>query len=385
MRLTDEQESILRGNSGQAMAQAMETIIRYGEAFAAEHLTPIVSGHLAGTFGVSILKTYYEIIDKLASEGARFRVPVTTNPRPGEKINLINRAIFRKQAHLDRQLLKLGATPNYSCVCYQEANVPARGDVLAWAESSAVVWANSVIGARTNRNSVLIDLCSALTGFTPEFGYLKDANRKGGILVKHNIKKMDAPALGYLIGRLAVDKVPVIEHYPFSEVELKNMGGAMAASGGVAMFHIEGLTPEAPDIKSAFDADPAETVTIDQAGIDRIRTADPQACDLIVFGCPQMTYEEAMQIAPHFQKAALKKKVWFCMVPADLEKMKTTDTYAKLIDAGVAFHPFCPTIALTLRLKNRKVLTNSGKMHYYLSGAAYGNLEDCISAAGGMA
>ena len=384
MKLTDEQDSILRGDSGQAMAQAMETIIKYGEAFEAAHLTPIVSGHLAGTFGVSILKTYYEIIDKLASEGARFRVPVTMNPRPGESLNLINRAIFRKQAHLDRQLLKLGATPNYSCVCYQESNVPARGDILAWAESSAVVWANSVIGARTNRNSVLIDICSALTGFTPEFGYLKDANRKGSLLIKHNIKQMDAPALGYLIGQLSVDRVPVIEHYPFSDEELKNMGGAMAASGGVAMFHIEGLTPEAPDIKTAFNGDPPETITIDQADIDRLRAPNPNACDLVVFGCPQMTYEEAMQIAPHFQRTSLKKRVWFCMVPADLEKMKTTDTYAKLIDAGVTFHSFCPTIALTLRLKNRNVLTNSGKMHYYLAGAEYGNMEDCIRAAGGL-
>lgn len=385
MKLTDEQESILRGDSGPAMAKAMETMVMYGKAFGAEHLAPIVSGHLAGTFGVSILKTYYEVIDQLVSGGARFRVPVTTNPRPGEKLNLINRLLFRRQAHFDRQIRKLGAIPNYSCVCYHEANIPARGDILAWAESSAVVWANSVIGARTNRNSVLIDFCSALTGFTPEFGYLKEANRKGGILIKPNIEAMDAPALGYVIGQLAVDRVPVIEHYPFSDVELKNMGGAMAASGGVAMFHVEGLTPEAPDIKTAFGGDPPETATIGQPDIDSIRTTHPHACDMVVFGCPQMTYEEAMQIAPHFQKGPLKKKVWFCMVPAELEKLKKTDTYTKLTAAGVSFQQFCPVAALTLRLRDRKVLTNSGKMHYYLAGAQYGNLEDCIRAAGGLA
>ena len=116
------------------------------------------------------------------------------------------------------------------------------------------------------------------------------------MLVKLDVKRMDAPALGYLLGQKVVDKVPFIEHYPFSRIELKNMGGAMAASGGVALFHVEGVTPEAPDMKSVFDGPPKVTITVTQEDLDNLRLRRPEIADMVVFGCPQMTCAESSGI-----------------------------------------------------------------------------------------
>jgi predicted aconitase len=309
-------------------------------------------------------------------------VPTTLNPRPGHSLNTINRILFSRQSKIDRMEQALGVTPNYSCVCYEGANVPQQGDVVGWAESSAVQFANSVLGARTNRNSVLIDVCTAVTGVTPEFGYLLDENRRGRILVRLEIGRMDASALGYIIGQRAVDRVPVIEHHPFSRIELKNMGGAMAAAGAVAMFHVEGLTPEAPDQKSVFDGEPEETITITQHDLDRLRATNAERANLVVFGCPQMTYEEAEELAGAFAGRRSRKPVWFCLIPEARERFVRSAAGREALEAGVEVYDHCPLAALTLRLGKRYVFTTSGKLYYYLSGSHYGNKEDCLRVCG---
>lgn len=383
MKLEPESESVLKGEAGQAMALAMKTMVRYGEAFGAGRLVPIRSAHLAGSFGSFTYKAYYEVLRQVIAEKLKVKVPTTVNPRPGHELNLINKLIFRKQAELGQWLEALGVTTNYSCVCYDRANVPALGDRLAWAESSAVQFANSVIGARTNRNSCLLDLCSALTGLTPEFGYLLDENRRGKILVKLQVEKMDASALGFILGQKVVTRVPVIEHYPFNRIELKNMGGAMAAAGAVALFHVLGLTPEAPDLKTVFDGEPKETITITQSDLDSLRTKNPEAADLVVFGCPQMTYEETAALAERFQGRRVKKPTWFCMIPEAKARFETTELAARAKAAGVQVYDHCPLAALTVQLKRKTTLTPSGKCYYYLEGAEYGNLADCLRVAGG--
>lgn len=373
---------MLRGESGEAVALAMKTLVSYGEAFGAARLVPVTSCHLAGTFGIGLYKAYYIILDRLVSDGAKVKVPTSTNPRPGEKLNVFNRLILFKQERLERLLDALGATPNYSCVCYENANVPAFGDRLGWAESSAVQYANSVIGARTNRNSLLIDVCCAVTGFAPEFGYLLDENRRGRILVKLKVKKMDAGALGFILGQKAVDRVPVIEHCDFSRIELKNMGGAMAASGAVALFHVEGLTPEAPDLKSVFDGEPEKTITITQEDLDNLRKNQPDIASMVVFGCPQMTYDEAVELAHHFVGKRVRRPTWFCMIPEAKKRFETINLYSQVRRAGVEVHEFCPLGALTMRVGNNHILTPSGKLFYYLAGTDYGTMDDCLRACG---
>ena len=379
MQLTPEQENILNGHQGRAIALAMKSLVTYGESFGADRLVQIKSAHLAGSFGALPYSAYYKILDQCINDGLQVKVPTTINPRPGHNYGFINHIAFAKQNQLDRKMKKLGVTLNYSCVCYEKDNIPAFGDCLAWAESSAVQFANSVLGARTNRNSVLIDLCSAITGFTPKFGYLLDENRRGRVLVKLKINNMDSAALGFIIGRTVVNKVPVIEHYNFTRTELKNMGGAMAAAGGMAMFHVEGLTPEAPDMKTAFTGNPPEsTLTITQDDLENLQTQKPQQAELVVFGCPQMTYGEAIDLAGHFKKKRSKKNIWFCMIPEAKLRFEQTDLYRNIRKNGVKVFSHCPLSALTVQISRKKVLTPSGKLFYYLKGAEYSSLDECI-------
>jgi hypothetical protein len=386
MKLDDRQRDVINGGAGAAMAKAMKTLVGYGEAFGAARMVPVKSCHLAGTFGFVSYGAYYAVLEMMTAAGLRVVVPTTLNPRPGAALSLMNRYAFLKQKRLEEMLESIGATPNYSCVCYDGANVPGPGDRLAWAESSAVQYANSVLGARTNRNSVLIDICSAITGCTPEFGYLLDERRRGQVLVRLAVKEMDASALGYLIGQRVVNRVPVIEHYGFTAIQLKNMGGAMAAAGGVALFHVLGLTPEAPDMKTVFGGtEPAETLTITQEDLDGLRSRDLARPDLVVFGCPQMTYDEAVMLGHHFAGKKVTVPTWFCMVPAALRRLREDVLYGMLVDAGVAIHDVCPVAALSSQMGRKKILTSSGKLFYYLAGAAYGSEHDCLKASGVVA
>ena len=200
--------------------------------------------------------------------------------------------------------------------------------------------------------------------------------------MKLDIEKMDAAALGFVIGQKVVDKVPVIENYDFSTIELKNMGGAMAAAGGVALFHVEGKTPEAPDMATVFDKNPDKVITITQQDIDAIRDANPISAQMVVFGCPQMTYEEAMAVGKYFVGKKVKLPVWFCLVPDALDRFKNTDTCQGVLAAGVSVYNFCPVAALTPSTGKKKVLTTSAKCYYYLQNAVYGTIEDCLWACG---
>lgn len=379
MLLDHFQKELLEGERGEVLSLSLKTLVDYGTAFKAKRLVPIKSAHLAGSFGAISYGAYYRILDRMLKEASRVKVPTTINPRPGHDATLLNRIAFRKQNALDCKMMALGVTPNYSCACYEQDNIPAAGDVLAWSESSAVVFANSVRGARTNRNSVLIDLCSALTGYTPEFGYLLDENRLGNVAVRLKIDRMDASALGFIIGQKIVNRVPVIEHYNFSRTDLKNMGAAMAAAGGIALFHVEGLTPEAPDMKAVFAGrEPASVITITQQDIDSLRTPHPEQAELIVFGCPHLTFDEAAALSAKLAGRRLKKTVWICMLPNEKLKFEKTDHYSTLDTAHVRLYSHCPLSALTVQLRRKKVLTPSGKLFYYLEGAEYGTTKDCI-------
>jgi cis-L-3-hydroxyproline dehydratase len=385
MKLDPEQQGMLNGEHGQAMSLAARTLVEYGKAFGAQRLVPIKSAHLVGSFGALPYKAYYKILDQCINAGLKVKVLTTINPRPGHDLNLLNRIAFFRQSYLEHKISQLGVTLNYSCVCYDSDNVPSFGDRIAWAESSAVQFANSVLGARTNRNSMLVDLCSAITGLTPEFGYLLDENRRGKVMVQLKIKTMDPTALGFIIGKKVVNKVPVIEHYDFSRSDLKNMGAAMAASGGIALFHVEGLTPEAPDIQSAFGGGKAEqTITITQDDLKSIQTKQPDNAELVIFGCPHLTYEEAVDLAGHFAGKRLKKSVWFCMTPEAKARFEKTVPYKNINIIGIKVFSHCPQSSLAIQLRRKKVLTPCAKLFYYLKGAEYASVSDCTNISRGV-
>jgi predicted aconitase len=387
MELTAEQQAIRDGKDGEVMQLVMETLVRYGESFQAPRLVPIKSAHLTGSFAIASFTGYYELLDKLVKAGITVKVPTTINPRPGYDYSMPNKLVaFRKQKHHEEVMGKLGVTGNWSCVCYTRSNVPAFGDILGWAESSAVVYANSVIGARTNRNSLMVDMCMAVTGLAPEFGLLYDENRKGNVLVKLDVDEMDDDAVGFIVGQQIVDKVPVLTHYPFDKVQLKNLGATMAASGGVGMFHVEGVTPECPSLDAVFTKDPEQVITITQKDIDGIRLSAPkqEETGLVVFGCPQMTLDEVKEVGRHFVGKKVKRRTFFHIMPEDYADLVKLPLHQQLLDAGVELFEHCPLAGLTVRLKpkDRQVLTNSGKLHYYLNGGEYGNTDDLLRIAG---
>jgi predicted aconitase len=387
MELSSEQQSVLDGRDGPELADCMKTLVRMGDAFSAPRLVPIVSAHLTGSFKIASFKGYYELLQRIVNAGLKVSVPTTLNPHPGYEYAPQNRVIFRGQKMHEQLLEALGVTPNYSCVCYQYHNIPQFGDILAWAESSAVIYANSVIGARTNRHALLADICQAILGLTPEFGFLLDENRGARVRVHLDVETMDAPALGFLLGQKCMDRTPLLDHYPFSQAELKNLGGAMAASGGVTMFHVLGLTPEAPDEETALRGQaPQETLTITQRDLDALRADHgvQKNTAMVAIGCPQMTLEEITQVAGHFVGKRVKKKTMLHVMPTALREFEQTDLFDAVLRSGAEIYEHCPLAGLSLRIGigKQQVLTPSGKLHYYLEGTQYGDLNDVLRVCG---
>jgi hypothetical protein len=389
MELTERQAAIRAGADGPVMARCMETLVRYGEACGARRLTPIISAHLTGSFKIFFYTAYYKLVTQLVEAGIRVAVPTTLNPRPGYDYRPQNRILFRSQRWHEEQLEALGVKPNYTCVCYAYDNIPVFGDRLGWAESSAIIYANSVIGARSNRNAIMIDLCHAVTGLAPEFGFFLEENRKAALHIKLEIERMDAAALGFLIGKIAMDRTPALDHWPFTTTELKNMGAAMASTGGVTMFHVVGLTPEAPDLETASGGRVLETHTIRQADLDALRASRQMQKEsaVIAFGCPQMTLDEALEVGRHFAGKNLRKPVLFHLVPAAYDAFLETEIGKGCLDAGVEVLQHCPLAALSLRIGigKQQVLTPSGKLHYYLEGAKYADIADILDVTGAVA
>ena len=265
MELTKRQQDILDGKEGDVKAKVMKTLVMYGETFGAPKMVDITGkyGHLVTSFGLSVMKPVYELMDTLLDGGAVSSQKFSVDPRPLEKCvprNLLQDIFFKvmysKQDDYDKQLKKLGIMSDdaYTCTCYMDevGNIPNEGDILSWAESSAVVYANSVLGARCNRNSGILDLFGSIVGCVPYFGLLTDDGRKADWLVEiRTEKKPEAQLLGSAIGMKVMEQVPYVvglDKY-FSSLDdeakayLKDFGAATASNGAVGLYHIEGLTP----------------------------------------------------------------------------------------------------------------------------------------------
>ena len=226
MKLTDEQQALLDGSKGEVMAKIMKTLIMYGETFGAERMVPVTSeyGHTVISYGLAALKPVLDLFDQLIDAGLTDGQKFTADPRPLDKnvpSTLLDDIVFKKimytqQERFEKQLVKLGITgdDDYTCTCYvdQMCNKPNKGDVLSWAESSAVVYANSVLGAKCNRNSGIIELFGSIAGFVPEFGLLTEEGRKATWIVEVKCsKKPEAQLLGSAIGMKVMEEVPYVK------------------------------------------------------------------------------------------------------------------------------------------------------------------------------
>ncbi|MEG2634624.1 MAG: aconitase X, partial [Oscillospiraceae bacterium] len=298
LKLTDTQQAILDGKEGDVKAKVMRTLVMYGETFGATKMVPVTGeyGHLVTSFGLSMLGPVYKIMDELITQGAVSPQKFSVDPRPLDKnvpANLLQKLLFNimysKQDDYEAQLKKVGLMNDdaFTCTCYLDevGNKPKKGDVLSWAESSAVVYANSVLGARCNRNSGIIEMFGSIVGCVPYFGLLTDEGRKASWIVEVNTTETpEAQILGSAIGMKVMEDVPYVkgldkfigtELNDKSTAYLKDFGAATASNGAVGLYHIDKLTPEAVELGEKLIADNAKTYVIDDAELLRVKNSYP--------------------------------------------------------------------------------------------------------------
>lgn len=413
MILTKEQQALLDGERGETMAKIVKTLVMYGEAFDAEKMVPITNkyGHTVISFGIGVMTPVYELYDRLLSDQAVSKQKFSADPRPLDKNvpssflqNIVFKFMYSQQEHYEEQLRKLGLLSEdaYTCACYlpEVGNVPARGEILSWAESSAVVYANSVLGARCNRNSGIIELMGSIAGFVPEFGLLTDEGRKADWIVEIRTEKMpEAQILGSAIGMKVLDQVPYIKglnRWIGSSLDdsacayLKDFGAATASNGSVGLYHIENLTPEAVDHGEELIRENAPTYIIDDAELEQVKngypciwkdlSAKPKLCFM---GCPHMTLKQLTDWTLRVEealRAAGNKKVQiptvFTSAPGVIEEFKETEYFKRLEQTGIILSYICPLMYMNNPLsKKMPVITSSNKLRTYTSARFYADEE----------
>jgi len=417
MFLTDEQQAILNGSKGETMAKVMKTLVMYGETFGADKMVPITSeyNHLVTSFGLKMMTPVFDLMQQLIDAGTVSGQKFSVDPRPLDKnvpANLLQKLIFNKfmyatQDRYEKQLEQLGLMDQdaFTCACYldQVGNKPKMGDVLSWAESSAVVYANSVLGARCNRNSGIMDIMGSIAGCVPHFGLLTDEGRQATWLIKVNTtKKPEAQLLGSAIGMKVMEEVPFItgmEKWLGTELTdevcayLKDFGAATASNGAVGLYHIEHLTPEAKEQGAGLVAAGVKVYEIDDAELERVKNeypvmwknpdAQPKLCFV---GCPHMNMQQLISWTERVEeglKAAGNKKVLvptvFTTAPAVMKEFEKTEYAQRLKATGVILSYICPLMYMNNPLcKSMPVMTSSNKLRTYTTARYY--TEDEILA-----
>ena len=422
MKLTAEQQAILDGAKGETLAKVMKTLVMYGNAFNAEKMVPITSNynHLVTSFGLKVMSPVYDLMQTLLDEGVKSGQLFSVDPRPLDKNvpanflqNLIfNKFMYTKQEFYENQLEKLGLMNRkaFSCTCYMDevGNKPKKGDVLSWAESSAVVYANSVLGARCNRNSGIIDIMGSMVGYVPYFGLLTDEGRKATWVIKvQTTKKPEAQLLGSAIGMKVVEDVPYVvglDKWIGTELNdaacsyLKDFGAATASNGAVGLYHIENLTPEAVELGTDLIVEGAKEYIIDDAELERVQNnypvmwknkdAKPKLCFV---GCPHLSLEQLKQWTIDIERELKnnnKKTVVIDTVltaaPAVIEAFEKTEFAARLKACGVVVSYICPLMYMNNPLcKKMPVITSSNKLRTYTTSRYYKDAEILQIITGG--
>ncbi len=414
MQLTAEQQAMLNGEQGEVMAKVMKTLVMYGETFGAERMVPVTSekGHLVTSFGLKMMTPVFDLMDQLLNAGVVSKQKFSVDPKPFDpavpsdflKNFVFKKFMYSKQDSYNEQLRKMGLLDDnaYTCACYLDevGNTPKKGDILSWSESSAVAYANSVIGARCNRNSGLIEMMGSIAGFVPDFGLLTDEGRKATWIIEVKCsKKPEAQILGSAIGMKVMEDVPFVkgmtewlgnELNDDAKAYLKDFGAACASNGAVGLYHIDGLTPEAVEMGDSLISENAQVYVIDDAELERVKASypvmwkNPDATPKLCFvGCPHMTMaqlkEWTVDVYDALQKNGLKKvsiPTVFTAPPAVCDEFKKTDLYAKLQSTGVVLSYICPLMYMNNPLaKKMPVITNSNKLRTYTTSRYYTSEE----------
>ena len=422
MKLTKEQQAILDGKQGETLAKVMETVIRYGELFGAQKLIPITNeyNHLVTSFGLKALGPVYDLMDKLIKDGAISKQKFTMDPRPCDpnvpknilQDLIFNKFMYSRQDFYEGQLKELGLLNEnaFTCTSYMKevGNIPKKGDTISWAESSAVVYANSVLGARCNRNSGIIELMCSIVGYVPYFGLVTDEGRKASWVVEiKTTKKPEAQLLGSAIGMRVMESVPYIkglDKWLGTELTddvctyLKDFGAATASNGAVGLYHIDNLTPEAKEDGEELILQDAQRYIIDDEELERVyksypviwknKNAKPKLCFM---GCPHMSLEQlnswTEKISESLKKYGNTEVVIptvFTAAPDVIKEFEKTVNARKLKKMGVVVSYICPLMYMNNPLCGKMpVITSSNKLRTYTTARYYTDDEILVQITKG--
>ncbi len=422
MILNDELLAVQQGLQGEAMAKVLNTLIMYGEAFGAKRMVKITGemGHAVIGTGSLTWKPVFDLMEKLIDGGALPKQSFTTDPRGIEDhvpVSLPQKAVFKlifsNQKRMEKEWERMGIKDKnaYTCTAYMDevGNIPKYGDILGWAESSAVSYANSVLGARCNRNSGILELMSNILGYVPEFGLLTDEGRKADWIIEVRCEKRPEPQLlGSAIGFKCVEDVPYIrglDQWLGNELTqnvkdyLKDMGAAAASNGSVGLYHVENLTPEAKNFGESLIKENAKVFVIDDAEIARVKASYPMPWEedgepeMAFAGCPHFSTEQLKDWTERFEEGLKrngKEKVViptiFCAAPDVRENFRKVypEHAAKLDKMGVTVSGLCPLSYTSNPLTDKtRIITASNKLRYYSKARFYSEDELVEIVTGG--
>jgi predicted aconitase len=395
MKLTPQEQAMLDGKHGKAVRKSMEILTTLGEIFEAECMVNVGSVQVAGVSYANLGEAGLEFLSEMAEDG-KVRVLTTLNPAGMDRENWralgIDEEFAKNQARVIDAFAKMGIITTCSCTPYFIGNVPHFGQHIAWAESSAVCYANSVIGARTNREGGPSALASALTGKTPKYGYHLDENRQGqvSVEVKAQVKGTDEfGVLGKAIGDRLVKlgkNIPFITGIPSATVEeLKSFCASIATYGGTALFHMEGITPES----GRYSKPNSDVFEIRQEDLKRTRFELVDVCpdvDFVSVGCPHASISEIEKIAGLLKGKKVKKEFWITTA-RPIKKIADEAGYSKIIeDAGAKFASDTCCVVAPIKGRFKGMLVDSAKACYYGRASnkfkvRIGTVEECVEEA----
>jgi len=405
LELTVGDRAMLDGDRGPAPQLAMSILVRMAPVYGASTLMDITQAHIDSTLYLG--DATLEFAERLASLGARVAVPTTLNVSGVDECGWKDWAVSPEwAAKAARQMLayeRMGAVPTWTCAPYQTQMRPTFGQQIAWGESNAIAFANSVIGARTERYPDLLDICCAITGRAPAAGLHLTENRAGQLLIRladvspalqHDDQFF--AVLGHLVGQLAEDRIPVVDGLVVRppEDQLKAFAAAVASSGRVALCHLVGITPEAPTVEEAFQRRAPEAiadVTTDdlRAARAELTTADGDRLDMVILGSPHFSVEEFTRLAPLVTGKQRHPDVKFLVTSSRLmrELAAEAGVLGPVLDFGAQITlDTCILTSPMLPPEIRTLMTNSAKYAYYAPSllntrVTFGSLADCVRSA----
>ena len=367
MHLTREEERILDGEYGWACQTCMRILVKLGELYGATKLIPISSAHISGVSYKTLGDAAIDFLKAITEKNAKVKAFSTLNPSSIDPhlTDKLPRNLVEKQFEILKLYGKMGVKLSLSCTPYYEY-IPSKNSNLAWAESSAVVYANSVLGAWTNREGAPSALASAIIGKTPNYGVHKPENRKPNIIIDVSFQpenEVEYGALGYHIGEIVKDKIPLIRGLKNPSLdELKQLGAALASSGMTNMFHYK----ETPKLNEKLEKITVEKHEINSV-IEKLSSSKREKPDMIFIGCPHCSLEEIKFLAKLLEGKKINSKIEFWVCVSKHVKKQEKKSIELIERSGVkVLTDTCAVVTWTRRLGVERIMTNSVKAAHYL-------------------